>query len=45
MYGDVSPYLAASTAKILTAVAYYRLVETGDLELDEPLEITRQPSS
>lgn len=37
LYGDVSTYLAASTAKVLTAVAYYRLVESGDLELDEPL--------
>lgn len=37
LYGDGSAYLAASTAKVLTAVAYYRLVETGDLELDEPL--------
>jgi beta-lactamase class A len=37
LYGDVSPYPAASTAKVLTAVAYYHLVETGDLGLDEPL--------
>ncbi|WP_461164546.1 serine hydrolase [Arthrobacter sp. R4-81] len=37
LYGDVSPYLAASTAKVLTAVAYYHFVETGDLKLDEPL--------
>ncbi|WP_247040847.1 serine hydrolase [Arthrobacter rhizosphaerae] len=37
LYGDVSTYLAASTAKVLTAVAYYHLVETGDLELEEPL--------
>jgi beta-lactamase class A len=37
LYGDVSPYLAASTAKVLTAVAYYHFVETGELGLDEPL--------
>lgn len=36
-YGDVSPYLAASTAKVLTAVSYYHLVELGEATLDEPL--------
>ncbi len=36
-YGDVSPYLAASTAKIITAAAYYHLVETGEKSLDTPL--------
>lgn len=36
-YGDVSPYLAASTAKVLTAVAYYRLVETGAATLEDPI--------
>ena len=36
-FGDVSPYAAASTAKILTAAAYYHLVETGEKSLDTPL--------
>jgi len=36
-YGDVAPYTAASTAKVLTAAAYYHLVETGDKSLDTPL--------
>ncbi|WP_427129093.1 serine hydrolase [Pseudarthrobacter sp. S9] len=36
-YGDVSEYVAASTAKILTAAAYYHLVETGEKSLDTPL--------
>ena len=36
-YGDVEPYTAASTAKVLTAAAYYHLVETGDKSLDTPL--------
>lgn len=36
-YGDVSPYMAASTAKIITAAAYYHLVETGEKSLDTPL--------
>lgn len=36
-FGDVSPYVAASTAKILTAAAYYHLVETGEKSLDTPL--------
>lgn len=34
-YGDQSAFMAASTAKILTAAAYYRLVETGKASLDE----------
>lgn len=36
-FGDVSPYLAASTAKIITAAAYYHLVETGEKSLETPL--------
>lgn len=36
-FGDVSPYVAASTAKILTAAAYYHLVETGEKSLETPL--------
>jgi beta-lactamase class A len=36
-YGDVSPYVAASTAKIITAAAYYHLVETGEKTLDVPM--------
>jgi beta-lactamase class A len=36
-FGDVSPYMAASTAKIITAAAYYHLVETGEKSLDTPL--------
>ena len=36
-FGDVSPYLAASTAKIITAAAYYHLVETGEKSLHTPL--------
>lgn len=36
-FGDVSPYRAASTAKIITAAAYYHLVETGEKSLDTPL--------
>jgi beta-lactamase class A len=36
-FGDVSPYVAASTAKIITAAAYYHLVETGEKSLDTPL--------
>lgn len=35
--GDVAPYVAASTAKIITAAAYYHLVETGEKSLDTPL--------
>ncbi|MET3952736.1 serine hydrolase [Arthrobacter sp. UYEF36] len=36
-YGDGSEFVAASTAKILTAAAYYHLVETGEKSLDVPL--------
>ena len=36
-YGDVAPYTAASTAKVLTAAAYYHLVETGERSLEAPL--------
>ncbi|WP_211881518.1 serine hydrolase [Pseudarthrobacter albicanus] len=36
-FGDASPYVAASTAKIITAAAYYHLVETGEKSLDAPL--------
>jgi beta-lactamase class A len=37
VYGDAAPYTAASTAKIITAAAYYHLVETGEKSLDVPL--------
>ncbi|MFS0717919.1 serine hydrolase [Arthrobacter sp. 1P04PC] len=36
-FGDTADYTAASTAKILTAVAYYALVERGERSLDTPL--------
>ncbi|MCB5291584.1 serine hydrolase [Arthrobacter sp. SO3] len=36
-YGDGSEFVAASTAKIITAAAYYHLVETGEKSLDVPL--------
>ena len=36
-YGDGSDFVAASTAKIITAAAYYHLVETGEKSLDVPL--------
>lgn len=36
-YGDTADYTAASTAKILTAVAYYALVERGERSLDTQL--------
>ncbi|KNC20545.1 hypothetical protein AC792_00095 [Arthrobacter sp. RIT-PI-e] len=36
-YGDDSRFFAASTAKIITAAAYYHLVEGGQLRLDEQL--------
>ncbi|KUM33632.1 serine hydrolase [Arthrobacter sp. EPSL27] len=36
-YGDGTEFVAASTAKIITAAAYYHLVETGEKELDVPL--------
>ncbi len=37
VYGDASPFVAASTAKLITAAAYYHLVETGEKALDVPL--------
>ncbi|MCU1516214.1 MAG: serine hydrolase [Pseudarthrobacter sp.] len=36
-YGVAEPFEAASTAKILTAAAYYRLVEEGSASLEDPL--------
>ena len=36
-YGVEQPFEAASTAKILTAAAYYSLVEDGLASLDDPL--------
>jgi beta-lactamase class A len=36
-FGDQDPFFAASTAKIITAAAYYHRVETGEARLDEPL--------
>ncbi|QHK22209.1 serine hydrolase [Pseudarthrobacter psychrotolerans] len=36
-YGVEEPFEAASTAKILTAAAYYHLVEQGSASLDDPL--------
>lgn len=36
-YGDGSEFVAASTAKIITATAYYHLVETGEKSLDAEL--------
>jgi beta-lactamase class A len=36
-FGDSDVFAAASTAKIITAAAYYHLVETGEASLDEPL--------
>lgn len=36
-YGVEEPFEAASTAKILTAAAYYHLVEEGSASLDDPL--------
>jgi beta-lactamase class A len=35
--GDESPFFAASTAKVLTAAAFYHLVETGERSLEELL--------
>lgn len=37
MFGDDSPFVAASTAKLITAAAYYHLVETGEATLDKKL--------
>lgn len=36
-YGVQEPFEAASTAKVLAAAAYYHLVETGAVSLDDPL--------
>jgi beta-lactamase class A len=36
-FGDQEAFTAASTAKIITAAAYYHLVETGEAGLDDPL--------
>jgi beta-lactamase class A len=36
-FGDSGVFTAASTAKLITAAAYYHLVETGEENLDEPL--------
>lgn len=36
-FGDADAFTAASTAKILTAAAYYHLVEKGEAALDEPM--------
>jgi beta-lactamase class A len=36
-YGVAEPFEAASTAKILTAAAYYQLVEAGTASLDDAL--------
>lgn len=36
-FGDTDAFAAASTAKILTAAAYYHLVETGEADLHQPL--------
>jgi beta-lactamase class A len=34
-YGDDSAFVAASTAKLITAAAYYHLVETGEATLEQ----------
>jgi beta-lactamase class A len=36
-FGDQEDFTAASTAKIITAAAYYHQVETGEAALDDPL--------
>ncbi len=36
-YGDTTPFTAASTTKVLSAVAYYHLVEQGQLSLSTVL--------
>lgn len=36
-FGDTSTFTAASTAKILTAAAYYAMVEDGRANLDDPM--------
>ncbi|QDY91829.1 serine hydrolase [Arthrobacter sp. UKPF54-2] len=39
-YGVRTKFTAASTAKVLAAAAYYRLAETGELSLDEPMGVS-----
>lgn len=36
-FGDEDTFTAASTAKILTAAAYYHAVENGEASLDDPM--------
>lgn len=36
-FGDETAFFAASTAKIITAAAFYHLVETGEASLDDSL--------
>jgi beta-lactamase class A len=36
-YGVEDPFVAASTAKVLAAEAYYDMVESGEAALDDPL--------
>lgn len=36
-YGDASAFVAASTAKLITAAAYYHLVETGKTTMEQEL--------
>lgn len=36
-FGDQEAFTAASTAKIITAAAYYRMVENGEAALDDPV--------
>ncbi|MDQ0848701.1 beta-lactamase class A [Arthrobacter sp. B3I9] len=36
-YGVEDPFVAASTAKVLAAEAYYSLVESGEASLDDPM--------
>ena len=36
-FGDGSAFVAASTAKLITAAAYYHLVETGEVTLEQKL--------
>jgi beta-lactamase class A len=36
-YGEESSFAAASTAKVITAAAYYHLVETGEATLEQQL--------
>jgi beta-lactamase class A len=36
-FGDTDVFTAASTAKLITAAAFYHLVETGEASLDDPM--------